>query len=205
MAETKYKLGSIENIINNTCVNLLRKILSDNDHPLTMKIPKVAERSTALFRFQPTAYNKVDYQNSFVQKFIRILRDGGQDRYTSCLNPITNNRAPASKQHISPKNKIKKQLESTPCPKCNKLFKKGAGQAGHLRSCTTQIKSMLNKSTQPPSNNTMCTKCERICKSSAGLASHQRTCLTSKKLFNRCLCSILFYFLISILSIYIIN
>ena len=141
----KSNLCSIEVTIDRTCLNLLKRILTEDDHPLTLRMNKVAQQSTTTFRFQPNKANKSAYQNSFVQKFVRVLRDGVADRYT-------NNSQQTSKQRTCPIAQIpppslKKAIEKISCLKCGLFFCKGAGMASHAKKCNGLPKPQINFAT----------------------------------------------------------
>ena len=76
-----YNLPSIQELIDTTCMKLLKRILSDPAHPLSAKVPKVG-RSTAQFQFKTNKAKREAYANSFVQKTIRMIRDGTADSST---------------------------------------------------------------------------------------------------------------------------
>ena len=121
--------------------NLLRRILAEDDHPLTLRMNKVEQRSTTTFRFQPNKANKSPFQNSFLRKFARVLRDGVADRYTN--TSLQTNRRTVSAAQVQPPS-LKKAIEKISCLKCVLFFCKGAGMASHARECNGLPKPQIN-------------------------------------------------------------
>lgn len=70
-AEVKYNLTSIEHTIDTHCTNTMRKILSNEDHPLTKNLKKPDTRHS--FKFIIKAARTTKYGNSFVQKYLPVL------------------------------------------------------------------------------------------------------------------------------------
>ena len=81
-AKANHNLVSINELIENSCVKLLKRILEDTNHPLTSKLPRVG-RSNKSFTFTTRIARTVAYQNSFVQRYTRRIRDGCEDLYTT--------------------------------------------------------------------------------------------------------------------------
>ena len=131
-AEKSYNLKPIEQIIDQTCVKLLKRIIDEYNHPLTSKLNKVSEKSKAICRISCTKIRTKAYENSFVQKYLRTLRNGASDIYTTRLNPVKSiPRAPPRTMNSIPG--IKAVKTTLPCPYCQKLFKAGAGIKAHIR------------------------------------------------------------------------
>jgi len=82
-ASRKYNIMSVKDLIDNTCKKLLKRILADEKHPLTTRIPRVKRDTRQKFKFRPSKAKKKIYANSFVQKYLRTLRDGWSDLYTA--------------------------------------------------------------------------------------------------------------------------
>ena len=72
---------NIEKLLEKTCINILKKILNDTYHPITNKLARTNSRNPDRFPFAPNNANTITYQQSFIQKYLRILRDGVSDLY----------------------------------------------------------------------------------------------------------------------------
>ena len=71
---SSHKLLPISEFIDNACEQTLIRILADPKHPVTLSLPRNL-RMNARFPFQTRRANKVAYSNSFLQKFLRKLRN----------------------------------------------------------------------------------------------------------------------------------
>jgi len=65
-ANEKYKLPSIATSINTTCNNLLKRILAEETHPLTLKLPKNEYTHNKNTNFRTSVAKTTAYANSFV-------------------------------------------------------------------------------------------------------------------------------------------
>ena len=83
VATKTYKLNSIEQLIDQSCIKLLSRVVGELQHPLTTKLNKVSDRSKAICRVKCIKASTKGYENSFVQKYIRMLRDETIDLYTT--------------------------------------------------------------------------------------------------------------------------
>ena len=83
-AKTKYNLTEISELIDKHCTLILKRILADESHPLTAKISRVNSR--AKFKFMINKYRTKEYANSFVKKYLKTIRDGCTNLYTSEKN-----------------------------------------------------------------------------------------------------------------------
>jgi hypothetical protein len=134
VALSKYNVDSIEHLIENTCTKLLKRILADENHPLTQKIPRVG-RSKSSFVFKNNRARTTAYANSFVQKFIRFIRDGNDKLYTNRsmksynIIKIVQRRPPPPSTSTSP---VLGKKHKIPCTLCGKMYA-GAGMASHIR------------------------------------------------------------------------
>ena len=54
IAYDKFKLDTIEKLIDQTCVKLLKRVIDEHDHPLTSKLNKVSDKSKAICRISST-------------------------------------------------------------------------------------------------------------------------------------------------------
>ena len=152
-AENKYKITNIFVSIDTACLNLLIKILSETTHPLTMKL-SVNLRATSINKkyIAPRA-NTEAYSNTFLQKYLRHLRDGCINLYLprsiKNYNTIINNNCSQLIKPITTKIifiKSIQQSEQIACPQCNKLFKTNNGLLTHQRfskKCNTTISTEI--------------------------------------------------------------
>ena len=84
----KYKLHPIEITIDKICQNLLHKIIQEPDHPVTTSLIKNI-RSTTIFNLYKTKIAKTESHNqSFVLKYIRILRDKRVEQKKNCTKRL---------------------------------------------------------------------------------------------------------------------
>ena len=156
-AVKKYKLLSITDSIDKSCVNLLIKIIKEDEHPLTLKL-KINERAISINKkyIAPKA-NTEAYSNTFLQKYLRLLRDGCTNLYLprSIKNYNTKYNTNTSQQQL--KTNISTTTTSVTqtntlvaCPHCSKLVKSGAGLSAHQRlnkQCNKTVSSeILNSS-----------------------------------------------------------
>ena len=132
LASTKYNLVEIEKIIDNTCVSLLKRIIDDESHPLTSKLNRVSSKSKSICRITNNKIRTKAYENSFVQKYLRTLRNGSSDLYTTRSNPIIKaaRRPPKTLDSLPDAKAVKTTVT---CPTCGKLCKSGAGIKAHIR------------------------------------------------------------------------
>ena len=114
-AKSKHNIDSIDCVIETHCVKILQRILTDPQHPITSKIPRVENRR---FKFTIPNHKTKQYSQSFVPLILRVIRDGDANLYTTnkAKKPMRLTRAPPSpipKIITNPKK---------PCPICGKLF-----------------------------------------------------------------------------------
>jgi hypothetical protein len=71
------------------CQNLLHKIIQEPDHPVTTSLIKNI-RSTTIFNLDKTKIAKTESHNqSFVLKYIRILRDKRVEQKKNCTKRLS--------------------------------------------------------------------------------------------------------------------
>jgi len=148
-ATLKLNLPDIPTVIDTTCRKLLERILSETSHPLTSKLRRTAKCRGSL-NIKPALAKTKAYSDSFVQKFLRVLRDGQSDLYT-------NNNASVPRQTIVDSNaaratraamrviphlatvRTRKTLEAATCELCGFEGKSKAGIAIHKKGkkCAT--------------------------------------------------------------------
>lgn len=71
----------IEELLDRICINILKKILADSCHPITSKLTHTNSRNPNRFLYALNTAKTTTYQKSFIQKYLRILRDGVSDLY----------------------------------------------------------------------------------------------------------------------------
>ena len=86
VATKTFKLSSIEQLIDQSCIKLLSSVIRELQHPLTKKLNKVSDRNKDFCRVKCNKARTKGYENNFLQKYIRMLRDGTLDLYTTRKN-----------------------------------------------------------------------------------------------------------------------
>ncbi|XP_065643027.1 uncharacterized protein LOC136074618 [Hydra vulgaris] len=71
----------IEELLDRICINTLKKILADPCHPITTKLTQTNSRNPNRFPYALNTAKTTTYQKTFIQKYLRILRDGVSDFY----------------------------------------------------------------------------------------------------------------------------
>ena len=150
----KYNINSIENLIDKTCVDILLRIVNDPDHPITSKL-KINTRALDITKkYHAPAANTEAYKNTFIPKYMRLLRDKCANLYLPrqlkdyntkkviTTNPTTTQLSLTSQQLNKPeKTKI-------PCPICGVFVKPGSGLTSHQRinkQCIDQAATYTSK------------------------------------------------------------
>jgi hypothetical protein len=116
-ANEKYKLPSIATSIDTTCNNLLKRILAEETHPLTLKLPKNEYTHNKNTIFRTSVAKTTAYANSFVQKHLKIIRDGTANLYFQ-KNTVES----ANIESKQTTNNQTQQKTKTVCPYCNSSF-----------------------------------------------------------------------------------
>jgi hypothetical protein len=85
-AEEKFKIPSIENYLNQQCVNIAQKIYDNPRHAATAnlrqrRITRTGRTTQSNFKFELPIARYAPYRDSFLQKFFHALRDGTTDLY----------------------------------------------------------------------------------------------------------------------------
>ena len=130
-AETKYRVGTISSIIDDTCTKKLLKILSDPTHSITSKLTQNKRATNINRRYRTNIAKSEAYSNSFVQKYLRRLRDGSDNLYQP--RNLCNYNTTVSKTKRAPGDKTPlKQIKrpKNQCPSCGIHF---SNVASHLR------------------------------------------------------------------------
>ena len=145
-AQSRYKINTIEEHIDNTSCKLLRRILAEVDHPLTRRVPRINSKTNHT-QFKTNKPKTTAYSNSFVQKYLRVIRDGTQDLYKprslNNYNTIKVARQPITKPPVAAISK-KPKTPKEQCAICGKLYAIGAGMAIHTKRAHVD---------HPPQNN----------------------------------------------------
>ena len=157
---TKHKINSIEKLIDKTCVDILIRIVSDPDHPITAKL-KINTRALDITKkYHVPATNTEAYKNTFIPKHMRQLRDNCANLYlprqikdynTKKVNMATIAiiQLPLSSQQLKKPDKTK-----IPCPICGDLAKPGSGLTSHQRLNKRCIEKAASYISQEIVNNT---------------------------------------------------
>ena len=139
LALTKYNIQTIEELIEKTCTKLLRRILADEIHPLSMKLSKSTRKSY----YKTNKARTAAYSNSFVQKTLRIIRDGTSDLYIMKGNSNNSTKRlealkTKSENKITTTTTSKEQKPRTNCTFCSNSYIAGSGLSIHLNRCKTR-------------------------------------------------------------------
>ena len=127
VAQNKYKIAKIPDLIDNHCLNLLRKILSDENHPITKGLVKREELSTRYrFPFRIEKCNSERHQNTFLQKYLRLLE---KEKFE--LKSIKNLKQNNTDQSHSILEEPTTSIPMVKCDKCGNLFKNSRGLKIH--------------------------------------------------------------------------
>ena len=114
--------------IEQMCIRKVSKLLADPHNAISKKYKNV-DRSNSLFRFKTKKARTKIYNDSVVQKCIRVLRDDFDKQEIYRLIK------PSSLENIQLGAKVAKI--KTKCPLCNKLFEAKIGIKTHMRKCQT--------------------------------------------------------------------
>ena len=106
----------------------MKRIIADKDHPLTVSIPRTINRKAQPV-FKTRLAKTTAYANSFVKKYLRTIRDGAADLYTT--RKAVKDTNPSYRSDPATKVATKTKM---PCEQCGALFAIGAGMAIHTRS-----------------------------------------------------------------------
>ena len=112
----KYKIEPTENTIDQQCMNKMAKILANQDHHITKGLKKKEViRTRNNFPFQIQKCNKQQYQESFVQKYLRKT----ESQYT--------NEEKETRETIN-------IVEKFVCKQCNKTYKSTKWLEKHIQN-----------------------------------------------------------------------
>ena len=145
-AEKKYGIGTIPSLIDEICARKLLKILNDPTHSITSKLTQNKRTSDIKRRFRTNLAKTEAYSNSFVQKYLRMLRDGSDNLYQPrnlCNYNTTVIKTKREQGDKTPPKQIKRPKNQ--CPNCEIHF---SNLASHLRLskiCKAQQKQNKKK------------------------------------------------------------
>jgi hypothetical protein len=86
-----YKIEPIATFLDHQCVNVVEKILKDPTHPITQKQTVKSHYNTRSSQHIPATPRTKTYQNSCLQKSLRIKRDGYVKKYNKYKKSRNNN------------------------------------------------------------------------------------------------------------------
>jgi hypothetical protein len=145
----KHKINSIEKLIDKTCVDILLRIVSDPDHPITAKL-KINTRALDITKkYHVPATNTEAYKNTFIPKhnLPRQIKDYNTKKVNMATIAII--QLPLSSQQLKKPDKTK-----IPCPICGDLAKPGSGLTSHQRLNKRCIEKAASYISQEIVNNT---------------------------------------------------
>lgn len=127
VAVEKYNLFPPAEHIDNRCKSILSRILKDPFHPTTIKLTKTNNERTvqtrSTFNFEAPKPNRERYNNSFIPKTLRALREESKTKQ-QIKQPLP------VETTTMPNNKVA-------CPICGQVYMK-RGINIHLRTCRTK-------------------------------------------------------------------
>jgi hypothetical protein len=154
-AKLQFNIPDIGSFIDQTCANIMQRILNDPSHPLIDKLVK-STRSNSSLLIKTSKFNRIEYRDSFVQKMIRTLRDGETNLYT--LRPsrkINTAKNESTKTAENKNNSLPLPIQSTKptatCDQCGIVCKSKAGLALHKLAHLRKAKPPKRLKKQKPS------------------------------------------------------
>ena len=146
--EEKFKIPKLETHIDNTCTQILKRIVKDDTHPLTRKLATSKNRKGKV-KCAASIARTAHYAKSFVQKYLRTLENGTTDLYSQTKLNIQHSihtKRMIPQTRLNPPSPIqasreKRNTQEKPlvaCTLCGKSYKEGSGIASHMRSCCTK-------------------------------------------------------------------
>ena len=119
-----HNIKPMEDFLNEQCVNIVQRILKDPNHPITTSIHRNKYNNNIIV----PRTNTTQYQNTVLQKSLRIIRDGYVNKYTNPRRVETTTAA----YHVEISTRLHKQrpctnkpptttpmLQTTQCPLCD--------------------------------------------------------------------------------------
>lgn len=81
-AAKKYNIEPIINFLESECVKKVQRIIKDESHDITKKLPKKGRQGTRSGQIAAPKANTAKYLNSCIPNSLRIIRDGYSNKYT---------------------------------------------------------------------------------------------------------------------------
>jgi len=136
-AQPPFNIIPVEQLIDQVCVKIMNKIVSDQTHPITIKLHRGTRETRGLsnFPFQPSKANTTAYQQSFVQKFIRVLRDGAYKPDPSTKQFAINTNTTTVGANNTKQRQLKCEKPKATCQHCGKLYEAKTGLRIHQLRC----------------------------------------------------------------------
>ena len=123
IAKQKYKVNSIEELLDTTCINILTNILTKSTHAVTAKLTTNIRSDTLNNRYRTSKARTEHYNNSFLQKYLRHLRDGTANLYKHPQLDSYNRRITKTVTAQKVTYKTPTITQKTNCPYCSQPFK----------------------------------------------------------------------------------
>ena len=119
-AKLKFNIVPIKEYIDLSCTTILKRMLQDDEHPVTKKLDKANKPkdkkggsqqihqsqmvTRAAFKYEASKPNGEKYNNSFIPKTLRAIRDGNDDKYTGIkiVEPIPSKPSTATSTKTQP-------------------------------------------------------------------------------------------------------
>ena len=128
-AKYDYKLDTVEKTIDLHCKNILQRVLNDQKHPTTLSLTRRENTKSLRYQF-PYVINKcktIEHQNSYLQKYIRILED---EQFTPNLHQTMQ----SSHDQTIGESSITSEENDTTCKQCGRSnFVSMRGLQQHIR------------------------------------------------------------------------
>ena len=140
----QYNIPPISKFIEQQCLNVIERIINNDEHPVTIKIKKEKRINTRSIGFAPSTARTNKYQQSCLQKCIRIKRDSYANKYTNPRKPETTTAEYAveaqQNKHLKqqPRNNNTTNIYHIDtgtnfiCPTCNKRLSTQTGLKRHI-------------------------------------------------------------------------
>ena len=170
-ALNRYSLNPIIEHIDLRCEVILQQVLQDQNHPTTIKLtksinPEWTIKTRSSFAYESVKANTERFNNSFVPKTLRALRDKSSIPLTQEAPPInTDNLA------IVPTETPSDQWR---CNECDMPFSSNKALMMHLRMASVHKPTPTTHPTTPDNtqNNWACDICGKILPTKAGIPIH---------------------------------
>jgi hypothetical protein len=144
-----YKIEPIATFLDHQCVNVVERILKDPTHPITQKQTVKSHHNTRSSQHIPATARTKTYQNSCLQKALRIKRDGYVNKYTNPRKAET-----TTPEYITVIQDLKQQAKKS---------LRSDYKTNSTKALTTESKTI---------SNTKCTICNHQLNTAIGLKIH---------------------------------